>query len=118
VEAKQRFIDLIRERFNAGVTYKGRVLKWDTVIEQKANELGRYLTGKSSMPDFVEPAPKLERQDGRELRTKILALTVSQAGRLGVGKSTLHYLRKKTRNNGSFRVYGKVRAKIECVRGM
>jgi CRISPR-associated protein Cas1 len=26
-EAKQRFIDLIRERFNTGVAYKGRVLK-------------------------------------------------------------------------------------------
>jgi CRISPR-associated protein Cas1 len=32
-EAKQRFIDLIRERFNAGVNHDGRVLKWDTVIQ-------------------------------------------------------------------------------------
>jgi hypothetical protein len=45
-QAKQRFIDLIRERFNSGVADKGRILKWDTVIEQKANELGRYLTGR------------------------------------------------------------------------
>jgi len=39
-EAKQRFLDLLRERFNARVEYNGRVLKWDTVIEQKAIELG------------------------------------------------------------------------------
>jgi hypothetical protein len=60
VGAKQRFINLLRERFNAGVAYKGRVLKWDTVIEQKATELGRFLTGKSPTLDFVEPAPSSE----------------------------------------------------------
>lgn len=29
-EAKQRFIDVLRERFNAGLANRGRVLKWDT----------------------------------------------------------------------------------------
>ncbi|MGA3297960.1 MAG: CRISPR-associated endonuclease Cas1, partial [Candidatus Bathyarchaeia archaeon] len=48
VEAKRRFIEVLRERFNSGVNYRGRVLKWDTVIEQKANELGRFLVGKLS----------------------------------------------------------------------
>lgn len=66
VEAKQRFIDAIRERFNAGVAYKGRLLKWDTVIEQKANELGRFLVGKSSALDFCEPAPALEKGQSLE----------------------------------------------------
>ena len=56
-EAKQRFIDLLRGRFNAGVSYKGRVLKWDTVIEQKVSELGGFLTERSLTLDFVEPAP-------------------------------------------------------------
>ena len=41
-EAKQGFLDLLRERFNSGVRYKGRALKWDTVIEQKSIELGRF----------------------------------------------------------------------------
>jgi CRISPR-associated protein Cas1 len=112
VDAKQRFIDLIRERFNAGVTYKGRVLKWDTVIEQKTVELGRFLTGKSSTLDVMEPAPKLERQDGRELRAKILSLTASQAKQLGIGKSTLHYLRKKSRKPNSIRIYASVRSRL------
>jgi hypothetical protein len=42
-EAKERFLDLFRERFNSAVRYNGRALKWDTVIEQKALELGRFL---------------------------------------------------------------------------
>jgi CRISPR-associated protein Cas1 len=103
-EAKQRFIDLVRERFNSGVTWRGRVLKWDTVMEQKTNELGRFLIGKSSELDFVEPAPKLERQDSRELRSKILALSASQARRLGIGKSTIHNLHLKSRGRSPFRI--------------
>jgi hypothetical protein len=39
IQAKRRFLDLLRERFNVGVKYNGRVLKWDTVIEQKTAEL-------------------------------------------------------------------------------
>lgn len=31
-EAKQRFLELLRQRFNAGIRYNGHVLKWDTVI--------------------------------------------------------------------------------------
>jgi CRISPR-associated protein Cas1 len=71
-EAKQRFIGLLRDRFNAGVEYKGRVLKWDTVIEQKTNELGRFLIGRSQSIEFLEPSPKLERTDNRALRNTIL----------------------------------------------
>jgi CRISPR-associated protein Cas1 len=57
LEAKQRFLDLLRERFNSGVRYKERALKWDTVIEQKTAELGRYLAGRNSGLDFSEPSP-------------------------------------------------------------
>jgi CRISPR-associated protein Cas1 len=41
--AKGRFLTALRERFNSGVRYKGRALKWDTLICEKAAELGRYL---------------------------------------------------------------------------
>jgi hypothetical protein len=114
-EAKQRFIDVLRDRFNAGVTYKGRVLKWDTVIEQKANEVSRFLARRSSSLDFVEPAPKLERNDDREMRAKVLALIASQAKQLGIGKSTLHYLRKKAESNDSFGVRRHILARINRI---
>jgi CRISPR-associated protein Cas1 len=107
-EAKQRFLDLLRERFNSGVRYKERAFKWDTVIERKAVEIALFLTGKSNTIAFQEPAPTLERQDDRELRTKIQRLTQSDAKRIGIGKSTLHYLRRKARNEQPFTVYRKV----------
>ncbi|MGA2627606.1 MAG: CRISPR-associated endonuclease Cas1 [Candidatus Bathyarchaeia archaeon] len=115
-EAKQRFIELLRERFNAGVAYKGQVLKWDTVIEQKTNELGRFLTGKASGLDFEEPAPNLDRHDDEVLRAKLLTLTSSQAKRHGIGKSTLHYLRRNAKAVNSFEVYTATREKLSAIR--
>jgi len=111
-EARQRFIDLIRERFNLGALYKGQVLKWDTVIERKVTELGRFLTGRLSELDFMEPAPSLDRQDDRELRTKILSLTSSEAKRLGIPKQSLHDLRVKSRSGRSFKLYAGTRRKL------
>ena len=112
VEAKQRFIDLLCERFNSGVKYKDRVLKWDTVIQEKTNELAKYMNGRSSRLDFSEPNPILERTDSRSVREVILSLTQSEARKLGVGKSTLHYLRRKARRERSFKVYSMTMSRI------
>ncbi len=112
VEAKQRFIDVIRERFNAGVLYKNRLMKWDTVIEQKTIELSRFVSSKATDLDFTNPAPLLERPDNKEIREKVLSLTPSEAHKLGIGKSTFHYLRKNARDAQSFRSYEKTSMKI------
>jgi CRISPR-associated protein Cas1 len=112
-DAKQRFIDVMREQFNIGTGYKGRVLRWDTIIQNKTNELSRFLTGKSYKLDFLEPATNLNRQVNHELRAKILALTASQAKELCLGKSTLHYLRKNARTRQSFKIYSNVRTRLE-----
>jgi CRISPR-associated protein Cas1 len=113
IEAKSRFLDLLREQFNSGVKYKGRVWKWDTVIEQKANELGRFLVGKLSTPDFIEPAPVLERTDNRAVREAILSLTQAEAKKCRIGKSTLHYLRDRAKSRLPFRIYGETRRRLE-----
>jgi CRISPR-associated protein Cas1 len=115
--AKQRFIDLIRERINAGVAYKGRILKWDTVIENMTTELGRFLLGKSSALHFAEPSPKFARHDDRELRRRILSLTQSEARELGIGKSTLRYLHLKAEHDPVLEIYGKVRRKLVPISG-
>ena len=93
VEAKRRFLELLKDCFNSGVGYKGKTWKWDTVILNKTHELGQFLLGKSGSLDFIEPAPSLVRGDSRNVRERILKLTASEARRLGISKSTLHYLR-------------------------
>jgi len=114
-EAKRRFIEVLCERFNCVVPHKGHLVKWDTVIQEKASELGRYLTGRSSILDFPEPAPSLQ-NDNQQLRARILSLSSKKASEYGIGKSTLHYLRKNARSNGSLRIYRKVGQRIALIR--
>lgn len=114
-DGKMRLLDHLREAFNSGVNYKGRVLKWDTVIEQMALEFSRYLTGKTPTIGFSEPSPEFERQDSRDIRENILSLTNSEAKGLGIGKSELHYLRTKASTGQSFRLYQKVMDKISRI---
>ena len=111
-DGRMRLRDSLKETFNSGVNYRGRMFKWDTVIEQKALELSRYLTGKTQALDFLEPSPVLERTDTREIREKILSLTEYEASELGIGKSTLHYLRKNAASQNSFRIYRQVMKKL------
>jgi hypothetical protein len=115
-EAKTRFITLLRERFNSGANYDGRILKWDTVIEQKVAELGRFLTGKTSALDFEEPSPELACYDDRQLRCRILTLSQSEAKEVGIGKSTLHYLRKRAQEQGYLNGYRKTLARLQLAR--
>jgi CRISPR-associated protein Cas1 len=112
-EAKERFLDLLREQFNSTVRYCGHVLKWDTVIQRKTAELGRVLVGGTVRLDFSEPPSKPARLDSWELRKRILSLSQSDARRLGIRKSTLHHLRKKARWDRSFNVYKNVHEKLK-----
>jgi len=111
-EAKRRFLKLFQERFNVGVQYKGITCKWDTIILRKTQELSRYLSGKTEKPDFSEPKPNLQRTDNNALRKRILELSQSQAKQLGIGKSTLHYLRKHAAEDRTFKTYAKIVRKL------
>jgi CRISPR-associated protein Cas1 len=112
-DAKRRLLGLIRDRFNDGVKYNDRILKWDTVIEEKTGELGRFLTGKSFSLDFSEPSPELTRNDDRATRKRILCLSEAEASRQGIGRSTYYNLRRNARSQRSFQIYGKTRKKLE-----
>jgi CRISPR-associated protein Cas1 len=112
LDAKGRFLDVLRETFNSGVKYKGRVLKWDTLIQEKTAELARYLIGARPALDFSELNPVLERSDDQALRQTILNLTQSHAREHGIGKSTLHYLKRRARAGQPFRISSKVQGRL------
>lgn len=112
-EAKRRFLEFLKDRFNSGVKYKGKTWKWDTAILGKTQELVRFLLRESGAIQFVDPAPNLMRTDISEIRRHILELSHSEAKALGIGKSTLHYLRKNAKSERSFKVYEKVAEKVE-----
>ncbi len=88
-------------------------MKWDTVIEQKAVEFGRFLAGRTDGLDFSDPSPTLRRTDDVDLRRRILSLSQSEAKGLGIAKSTLHYLRKRAKTNRDLQTYGRLRSRLE-----
>jgi len=108
IDAKRRLLELLKNRFNSGVRSKGKTWKWDTVILKKTQELARFLLGKSKQIDFIEPSPSLQRSDTRDLRNGILEMTQAKARKLGMGKSTLHYLRRNASDDKPFKIYEKV----------
>lgn len=110
--ARQRFLGLLRERFNSGVKYRGRMLKWDTVIELKAIDLGRYLFGRFGKIDLSEPRPILDRIDNFTFRQRILNLSSMEARKIGIARSTLHYLRQRARDEKLPRVRKTVALRI------
>lgn len=113
VEAKRRFLEMLKNRFNLPIQYKGKVWQRDTVILNKVQELGRFLVGKAESLDFIQPSPDLARDDTLAVRQRILALTTPrQAQELGISRSTLHHLREHARSNKSFKVYRKVVSKL------
>ena len=115
LDAKRRFIRVLREQFNSGMKYKGGVLKWDTLIHEKINELGRYLNDRSPSLDFSEPILLLETTDNPAIREAILTLTQSEARKRGIGKSTLHYLRRRAIGPTELRAHPSVRKKIQLL---
>ncbi len=68
VDAKRRFLELLKSRFNAGVRYKGKLWKWDTIILNKTQELARFLLRKSISLEFTDPSADLVRRDDLELQ--------------------------------------------------
>ena len=77
-----------------------------------AQRLARYLLGKTASFDLTSPRPVLKRSDTRKLRERILALSQSEARKIGIGKSTMHYLRKNAKTKDAFSLYGKVSKKL------
>ena len=80
--------------------------------KDQVQELAHYLLRKTARFDLVNPKLTFEREDTQALRKKILSLSGAQAKKLGLNKSTLHYLRKQARDRKPFRIYEPVLAKL------
>jgi len=118
IGAKRRFLKLLKDRFNSGVKYKGKTWKRDTVVLNRTQKLACFLLNRSKRMDFVERRPGLQRIDTQKLRMRILELTQKEAKELGIGKSTLHYLRRNAKRSTAFRLYPEVRKKLMPLNGM
>lgn len=109
----KKLIQELEEVFNKRVPYRNGDRTWAYIIMLKAQELGLSLLGKRNI-DFSEPALELKRTDDNELRQKILSIPYSKAKAMGFSKGTLWYMKQNAKSDKPFRVYGKVREKLDA----
>jgi len=111
-EAVKKLLDALRIKFNSPVRYKGKLYSWDTVIRYKAQELADHILGRRTQLGFDEPSPVLSRSDSEAVRNRILSMTVAEARKHGIRKTTLWYLQRRAHSDKPFKIYGKVRSKL------
>ena len=79
-------------------------LQWSTIVNVKAQEMANYLTEKRKRFDLSKPEVKLERVDDKELRDRILGMSYAEWKKMGRSKGTLHYMKKKVKENGQYKI--------------
>jgi len=114
-EGAQKLVEAVHKQFTTKVKFRGKSWEWGNVITQKTAEFVDYLQGRKDDLDFANPIPVLVRDDSAELRRKILAMSYADWKAMGFSKGTLHYLKANARKDEPFKVYDKVREKLEAL---
>jgi CRISPR-associated protein Cas1 len=112
-DATKKLIELVNGQLSSRVSYKNRSWEWRSVIHQKAGELVECLDGKRTSVDFITPYPVITRDDSEELRSKILSIGYNDWMKAGNSKGSLHYLKKNAMSEKPFKVYGKMKEKLD-----
>jgi CRISPR-associated protein Cas1 len=108
----KRLLEELRQEFNSKIKYKGKYYSWDTIIQLKTRELARYILGKNNKIDFKKQYAEFNSIDSKELREKILSLTISEARKIGINKNTLWHMQKRIKTKKSLRVYSKMHGRL------
>ena len=107
------FIEKINSNFNAKYNYKnGKNYSYQIILQDNLQQLGNFIVGKKKEFDFVIPKMRLNRNDEKELREKILNLTTEERKQLRINKSTLWYMKKHLSEKKYSKIYRKTIEKI------
>ncbi len=114
-QSTRRLIERVNAEFISKVEYKGKSWEWRGIIQQKAGELANYLRGKTRVLNFAQPCPTVDRDDTAELRENVLALSYAEWKKMEYSKGTLHELKVKAKGIEPFKVYEKVKEKLDLI---
>ena len=114
-KAVEKLVNELNQTFSNTVKYKNKNYQWSTIIDIKARELANYLLGKTKSIDLSKPNYKLDREDNNKIRDLITNISYSEWKKLGFSKGSLHYLKQNARSDEPFKIYGKMREKLESL---
>jgi CRISPR-associated protein Cas1 len=112
-EGAKKLMAELHWQFTRTTKYRNLNQKWESIIYWKGQEIGQYLIGNRKTLDLSDPRPVLRRDDNEEIRRKILAMTFTEWEKMGYSKGSLFYLKRNAKNDKPFKIYEKVRKKLE-----
>ena len=105
-------IEKIDLNFNRKVAYKGKNYSYESILLDDVRQLANFILDKKKDLQFDIPEIEVERSDSKEIRQKILNMSLDERKRLGINKSTLWYQKKKLTEGKKINIYTKVLSKI------
>jgi len=76
-------------------------------------ELSKYITGNSKSLKFSIPDIEIKRNDNSQIRERIMSIDPEKRKELKLNKSTLWYQQKKIKEEGTIKLYNKIKVRIE-----
>lgn len=111
-ETAQKLVQRLAFTFSRKLPGK-RPMTWETALLREAQRFAAEVSAVSQKPrgfDFDLPAPEIHPQTlgSADLAAKIGSLTVPEARKLGISKTTLWYQQRRLKGGAPLRVYRKV----------
>jgi CRISPR-associated protein Cas1 len=110
----KKLLESVNVQLTNRTQFRGKSWEWGYVIIQKTGEFVNFLNGTNSNFEFNKPSPVLSRDDTPELREKVLGIGYYNWMKAGYSKGSLHYLKKNARSEKPFRIYGKMKDKLDA----
>ena len=106
-------IKKINGNFNHKMQYKNKKkYSYQNILHDKVQQLANFILDKQKELELDFPEIKLERDDGIEIKEKIMNMTPQQRKECGINKSTLRYMKKNIAQKKRINIYGKIKNKI------
>ena len=75
--------------------------------------MSRYITGNSKNLEFTIPDIEIKRNDNSQVRDRIMSIDPEKRKESKINKSTLWYQQKKIKEEGTIKLYNKIKVRIE-----
>jgi len=105
-------IEKIKNNFNQRYDFRNKQYALENIMFENIRELSRYITGNSKQLEFSIPDIAIKRNDNSQVRNKIISTDPEKRKELKINKSTLWYQQKKIIEEGTIKLYNKIKVRI------
>ncbi len=103
----KELIEKIKFNMNRKAPFRCKNASYQTIILGNVRAVANFVLGKSKILAFVIPSLAITRNDTLGIQSRILTMTPQERRRLGIGKSTLWYQKKKVVHGTPILLYSK-----------